>query len=156
MLGYHNLPEATAAKLPGSGWFRTGDMLRRDAEGFYWFISRADDMFNCGGENIYPAEVEAVLEKHPAVRQSAVTPVPHGVKGEAPVAFVAPTRPDAVTEAELKQFALANGPAYAHPRRIFFLDALPLASTNKIDRAALQAVARERAAALAKLGKSGQ
>ncbi len=141
MMGYHNLPDATAAKLPGGGWFRTGDVLRRDAEGFYWFVSRADDMFNCGGENIYPAEVEAVLEKHPAIIQSAVTPVPHAVKGEAPVAFVVVNDPAARDEAALKQFALANGPAYAHPRRIFFLDALPLASTNKIDRARLKAEA---------------
>ena len=139
LLAYHNLPEATAAKLPGDGWFRTGDVLRRDADGFYWFVSRADDMFNCGGENIYPAEVEAVLEKHPAVAQTAVTPVPHAVKGEAPVAFVVLRQGKAADEAELKRFALANGPAYAHPRRIFFLDALPLASTNKVDRARLKA-----------------
>ena len=139
MLGYHNLPEATAEKLPGGGWFRTGDVLRRDEDGFYWFVSRLDDMFNCGGENVYPAEVEAILETHPAVAQCAVTPAPHEVKGEAPVAFVV-LRPGAsVEEAALKSHALANGPAYAHPRRIFFLDALPLASTNKIDRAKLQA-----------------
>jgi len=148
MLGYHNLPEATAAKLPGGGWFRTGDILRRDAEGFYWFVSRADDMFNCGGENIYPAEVEAVLEKHPAVVQSAVVPAPHAVKGEAPVAFVVAAAEAAVDEAALKAFALANGPAYAHPRRVFFLEALPLASTNKVDRARLKADALRLAAGL--------
>jgi len=148
MLGYHNLPEATAAKLPGGGWFRTGDILRRDEAGFYWFVSRADDMFNCGGENIYPAEVEAVLEKHPAVAQSAVVPTAHAVKGEAPVAFVVPSAPGAANEAELKNFALANGPAYAHPRRIFFLESLPLASTNKIDRARLKADAARLAADL--------
>lgn len=149
MLGYHNLPEATAAKLPGDGWFRTGDVLRRDEDGFYWFVSRADDMFNCGGENIYPAEVEAVLEKHPAVAQSAVVPALHAVKGEAPVAFVVMSDPDARDEAALKRFALDNGPAYAHPRRIFFLDALPLASTNKIDRPRLKAEAGRLAAELA-------
>ncbi len=137
LLAYHNLPEATAAKLPGDGWFRTGDVLRRDAQGFYWFVSRADDMFNCGGENIYPAEVEAVLEKYGDVLQSAVVPIPHAVKGEVPVAFVVLADGAAVSENELKQFPLANGPAYAHPRRIFFLEALPLASTNKVDRRAL-------------------
>ena len=137
MLSYHNLPEATAAKLPGDGWFRTGDVLRRDAQGFYWFLSRADDMFNCGGENIYPAEVEAVLEKYSDVLQSAVVPVPRAVKGEVPVAFVVMADGATVSEDELKQFTIANGPAYAHPRRIFFLDALPLASTNKVDRRAL-------------------
>ena len=94
-------------------------------------------MFNCGGENIYPAEVEAVLEKYGDVLQSAVVPIPHAVKGEVPVAFVVLADGAAVSENELKQFTLANGPAYAHPRRIFFLEALPLASTNKVDRRAL-------------------
>lgn len=149
LLGYHNMPEATAAKLPGGGWFRTGDILRRDADGFYWFVSRADDMFNCGGENIYPAEVEAVLEKHPAVVQSAVVPTSHGVKGEAPVAFVVMAAGAARDEAEIKRFALENGPAYAHPRRVFFLDALPLASTNKVDRPRLKSDAARLAADLA-------
>lgn len=147
MLAYHNLPEATAAKLPGGGWFRTGDVLRRDADGFYWFVSRADDMFNCGGENIYPAEVEAVLEQYGDVLQSAVVPVPHAVKGEVPVAFVVLADGAAASEDEIKQFTLANGPAYAHPRRIFFLDALPLASTNKVDRRALLEEALKRVGA---------
>lgn len=147
LLAYHNLPEATAAKLLSGGWFRSGDVLRRDAEGFYWFVSRVDDMFNCGGENIYPAEVEAVLEQHGAVLQSAVLPVPHDVKGDAPVAFVVLADGANVSEDELRQFTLANGPAYAHPRRIFFLDALPLASTNKVDRRMLQEDALKRVGA---------
>lgn len=141
MLGYNNLPEATAEKLPGGGWFRTGDVLRRDKEGFYWFVSRVDDMFNCGGENIYPTEVENVLEQHGSVLQCAVVPVPHKLKGEVPVAFVVLTEANSVDESELKSFSLANGPAYAHPRRIFFLETLPLASTNKIDRRALHEAA---------------
>ncbi len=148
MLGYHNLAEATAAKLPGDGWFRTGDILRRDSDGFYWFVSRMDDMFNCGGENVYPAEVEAILEKHPAVAQSAVVSVPHKVKGEAPVAFVVLASENAASEDDLRRFALENGPAYAHPRMVFFIDALPLASTNKIDRKSLESKARILAAEL--------
>ena len=150
MLGYHNLPDASSAKLPGDGWFRTGDVLRRDKDGFYWFVSRMDDMFNCGGENVYPAEVEAILEKHPAVAQSAVVSVPHSVKGQAPVAFVVLASKNAANEDELRKFTLKNGPAYAHPRMIFFLDALPLASTNKIDRKYLESRARKLAINLSK------
>ena len=105
-------------------------------------LSIADDMFNCGDGNIYPAEVEAVLEKHPKVVQSDVTPISQAVKGEAPVAFVVLIEPGSVSQDALKQFALQNGPAYAHPRRIYFLDALPLASTNKVDRTVLNAKAR--------------
>ncbi len=150
MLGYHNLPDASSAKLPGDGWFRTGDVLRRDNDGFYWFVSRMDDMFNCGGENVYPAEVEAILEKHPAVAQSAVVSVPHSVKGQAPVAFVVLASKNAANEDELRKFTLKNGPAYAHPRMIFFLDALPLASTNKVDRKYLESSARKLAVNLSK------
>ena len=88
------------------------------------------------------------LEKHPAVAQSAVVSVPHKVKGEAPVAFVVLASENAASEDDLRRFALENGPAYAHPRMVFFIDALPLASTNKIDRKSLESKARILAAEL--------
>jgi long-chain acyl-CoA synthetase len=143
LLGYHNLPAETARRIR-DGWYYTGDICRRDAEGFYYFVGRTDDMFVCGGENIFPIEVETLLEKHPAVHQAYVMPFEHEMKGEVPYAFVV-LRPGAkADEEELKQFALANGPAYQHPRRVFFLDQLPLAGTNKVDRAALRLRADER------------
>lgn len=129
--GYHNLPEVNAERFV-DGWLRTGDILSKDIEGFFYFEGRIDDMFNCGGENVYPKEVESVLLKHPAVVQAVVTPHPHPTKGECPVAAVVLNR-DGVDEAELKAFALANGPAYAHPRRILIKDALPLTGVNKVD-----------------------
>ena len=117
-------------------------MFRRDADGFHFFVSRADDMFVSGGENIYPGDVEKVLETHPAVEQAAVVAVEDAVKGQKPVAFVV-LRPGArADEAALKAHALANAPAYMHPRRVWFLDRLPLAGTNKVDKAALAALAR--------------
>jgi len=141
MLGYHNLPDETARRLR-DGWFDTGDICRRDADGFYYFVGRADDMFVCGGENIYPGEVEAMLERHPDILQAAVVPAAHELKGEVPVAFVVP-RPGAnVTEEAVKAYALAHGPAYAHPRRVEIVRELPLAGTSKIDRAALKARAQ--------------
>jgi long-chain acyl-CoA synthetase len=82
--------------------------------------------------------VESLLERHPAVHQAFVMPFAHEMKGEVPYAFVVPRSGASVTEDELRQFALANGPAYQHPRRVFFLDHLPLAGTNKIDRALLR------------------
>ena len=146
MLGYHNLPEETARVLK-DGWLDTGDILRRDADGWYYFVGRADDMFVCGGENIYPGNVETLLERHPGVMQAVVVPAPNALKAHVPHAFVV-KRPDStLSEAELKQFALANGPAYAHPRRVFFVEALPLAGTNKIDRKRLMAQAAEAARA---------
>jgi len=128
---YHNLPEVDAERFV-DGWLRTGDILSRDAEGFYYFEGRIDDMFNCGGENIYPKEVESVLLRHPSVVQAVVTAHVHPTKGECPVAAVVLSGPS-VTEGELKAFTLANGPAYAHPRRILIKDALPLTGVNKVD-----------------------
>jgi acyl-CoA synthetase (AMP-forming)/AMP-acid ligase II len=107
-------------------------------------------MFVCGGENVYPAEVERILEAHPAVAQASVVPVADDIKGQVPVAYVVSAPGTAASAEELKAHALANGPAYQHPRFIAFLDALPLAGTNKIDRAALTArAAREFGAARA-------
>jgi acyl-CoA synthetase (AMP-forming)/AMP-acid ligase II len=138
MLGYHNLPEETARRLE-NGWLDTGDICRRDAAGFYYFVGRSDDMFVCGGENVYPGDVESTLERHPDILQAAVVPVDHELKGQAPVAFVVARPGSALTEQAVKAWALAHGPAYQHPRRVFLIDALPLAGTNKLDRAALKA-----------------
>jgi acyl-CoA synthetase (AMP-forming)/AMP-acid ligase II len=142
LLGYHNLPEETAKRLR-DGWYYTGDVCRRDADGFYFFVGRTDDMFVSGGENIYPGEVEALLQRHPAVHQALVMPFDHELKGQVPYAFVVPRDGAAVTEDDLKQFTLANGPAYQHPRRIFLLKELPLAGTNKIDRERLRRLVAE-------------
>jgi acyl-CoA synthetase (AMP-forming)/AMP-acid ligase II len=94
-------------------------------------------MFVCGGENIYPGEVEKMLERHPAIHQAAVLPVPDQLKGQKPVAFVVRKAGATLDEQGVKDFALRHGPAYQHPRRVFFIDELPLASTNKIDKRVL-------------------
>jgi len=137
LLGYHNLPEETAKRLR-DGWYYSGDICRRDKDGFYFFIGRTDDMFVSGGENIFPGEVEALLQRHPAVHQALVMPFDHELKGQVPYAFIVTRGGTNITEEELKQFALANGPAYQHPRRVFLLEQLPLAGTNKIDRERLR------------------
>jgi long-chain acyl-CoA synthetase len=146
MAGYNNLPEQTANALR-DGWYYSGDVMRRDADGFYYFVGRIDDMFVCAGENIYPTEVEKLLERHPSVQQAAVVPLPDEERGQVPVAFVV-RRPQAqLTADEVRTFALANGPAYQHPRRLEFVTELPWAGTNKIDRKALIERARELEAA---------
>lgn len=137
LLAYHNLPEETARRIR-DGWYYTGDICRRDTEGFYYFVGRTDDMFVSGGENIFPIEVESLLERHPAVHQAYVMPFDHELKGQVPYAFVVLRKGAVTSEGELRQFALANGPAYQHPRRVFFLDQLPLAGTNKIDQQKLR------------------
>ena len=137
LLGYHNLPEETAKRIR-DGWYHTRDICRRDADGFYYFVGRTDDMFVSGGENIFPIEVESLLERHPAVHQAYVMPFAHELKGQVPYAFVVLRAGAATSEEELKQFALEHGPAYQHPRRVFFLAQLPLAGTNKVDQALLR------------------
>jgi acyl-CoA synthetase (AMP-forming)/AMP-acid ligase II len=134
MTHYHKLPEATARAMTPDGFYRTGDVFRRDANGFFYFVGRADDMFVCGGENIYPGEVEKMLERHPAIHQAAVLPVPDELKGHKPIAFVVRTPGTQLDEAAVKAYALANAPAYQHPRRVLFIDEMPLAGTNKIDK----------------------
>ncbi|TCU99127.1 AMP-binding enzyme [Paracandidimonas soli] len=143
MSGYHNRPDLASPFTP-DGFYVTGDVFRRDAQGFYTFVGRCDDMFVCGGENIYPGEVEKVLERHPAVQQACVVPVEDDIKGYKPIAFVVPRPGASVVEAELKAFSLEHAAAYQHPRRIWLMPALPLAATNKIDRQALRLEARAR------------
>ena len=138
MLGYLNRPD-TPSPITPDGYYRTGDIFRCDAEGFYTFVGRADDMFVSGGENIFPGEVETVIETHPDVLQACVVPVADVIKGTKPVAYVV-RRPGAtVTESEIKHHVLANAPAYQHPRHVWFLDTMLLAASNKIDRNALRA-----------------
>lgn len=145
MSGYHNRPDLKPP-FTSDGFYISGDVFRRDENGFHYFVGRSDDMFVSGGENIYPADVERMLERHPAIAQAAVIPVDDDIKGTKPVAFVILKPEQKPTEDEIKQYALAHAPAYQHPRSVWFVDDLPLASTNKLDRAALKA----RAAALAR------
>ncbi len=142
MTGYLNR-EADTRKRLIDGWYDTGDVMRRDENGFVFFVGRADDMFQCGGENVYPGEVEKLLGRHPDVAQVCVVPVADEIKYQLPVAFVVPRPGAEPSEDTLRRYALDNGPAYAHPRAVWFVDELPLAGTNKIDRKALV----ERAAA---------
>jgi long-chain acyl-CoA synthetase len=140
MHGYLNLPEATALRMR-DGWYLTGDVMRRDEQGFYFFVGRADDMFVCGGENVYPGEVEKLLERHADVAQAIVVAAPDDIKGQIPIAFIVPRRGASPSAAEIKQYALREGPAFAHPRFIEFLPNLPVSGTHKIDRTALTAEA---------------
>ena len=137
MTHYHKLPEVTAKAMTPDGYYRTSDVFRRDENGFFYFVGRVDDMFVCGGENIYPGEVEKMLERHPGIHQAAVIAIPDELKGHKPIAFVVKAPGAAVDEQTVKTYALANAPAYQHPRRVFFVDEMPLAGTNKIDKRVL-------------------
>jgi acyl-CoA synthetase (AMP-forming)/AMP-acid ligase II len=143
MSHYHKRADATTKATTNDGFYVTGDIFRRDQIGFYFFVGRADDMFVSGGENIFPVEVEKMLERHPDIDQACVVPVPDDIKGAKPVAFVVRAAGARLTEQKVKDFALAHAAAYQHPRHVFFVDELPLAGTNKIDRKALRRRAAE-------------
>jgi len=134
MMGYLNRPDLSEKTMTPDGFYITGDIFRRDADGFFFFVSRADDMFVCGGENVFPADVEAMIARHPSVAEVCILPIEDDIKGHKPVAFIVAHADATVTEDEIKAFALANGPAYQHPRRVYFLSRMPLAGTNKVDR----------------------
>ena len=148
-LGYHKRPEITREKLI-DGWLRTGDLFRRDAEGFFYFKTRVDDMFSCGGENIYPKEVEDLLFRHPAVANAVVAPVPHAVKGHVPAAMVVLKRGVQATADEIKSYCLENGPKYAHPRFVEIISdrEMPLNGAGKIDRNLARAQLAAKASAI--------
>jgi long-chain acyl-CoA synthetase len=146
MEGYNNLPEKTA-EVMRDGWYRSGDIMRRDADGFYYFLGRADDMFVVGGENVWPGEVERLVERVPGVHQALVVPVADEIKGALPFAFVVRQPGAMLDEAAVKAYTIQNGPAFAHPRFVEFIEALPLAATNKPDRRRLTADAERIAGA---------
>jgi acyl-coenzyme A synthetase/AMP-(fatty) acid ligase len=118
--------------------------MRRDRDGYYYFVGRKDDMINVAGENVYPKEVEDLLLRHPGLKDACVVPALHATKGWVPVAYVVARDPAAApSEEALKRFFLERGAPYAHPRRVVFLDRLPLGGTGKLDRAALKRMAAE-------------
>jgi acyl-CoA synthetase (AMP-forming)/AMP-acid ligase II len=141
MTGYLNLPDKTREVLTSDGWYISGDILSRDETGAYYFVGRADDMFVCGGENIYPGDVEGLLERHPDILQACVVPIPDEIKHEKPFAFVVARAGRRLSEDDVKRYALAHGPVFQHPRHVVFLPELPLASTGKVDRVALRRLA---------------
>jgi acyl-CoA synthetase (AMP-forming)/AMP-acid ligase II len=140
---YVNLPELTRERIV-DGWLRTGDILRRDAEGFHYYVTRMDDMFVCGGENIYPKEVENLALKHPDIANVAVTPLIHDTKGLAPAAMIVLKKGKSVTAEELQNFFADNGPAFAIPRAIMFVDSIPLNGAGKVDRPLIRRQLEER------------
>ena len=138
--GYWRNPEATAKAFTADGWFRSGDLVRQDDEGYVYVVGRLKEMYISGGENVYPAEVEAVLREHPAVAEAAVVGVPDDRWGEAGVVFLVPAGP-APDAAALVDFCRQRLAAYKVPREIRWLDALPVGHSGKIQKTDLVALA---------------
>lgn len=138
MLGYFNRPEESAEALRG-GWFHTGDVGYRDADGFFFLVDRVKDMINAAGFKVWPREVEEVLYLHPGVKECAVVGLPDELKGEMVAAFVVAQPGGAADAAEIEAFCRARMAAYKVPRRIELVDAIPKSPTGKILKRVLRA-----------------
>lgn len=136
-LGYWNNPEATAAALDPEGWFHTGDLARRDADGFFTIAGRKKDMFISGAVNVYPAEIEGELLLHPAVKDAAVIGMPDPTWGEVGVAFVVP-RAHPPTAGGLVAFLAGRLAKYKIPKDFVFIDVLPRTPYGKILKGELE------------------
>lgn len=130
--GYWNQPEATAAAIDADGWFRTGDAATMDADGFLTICDRIKDMIITGAENVYSAEVENVLFKHPAIADVAVVGVPDDKWGEAIVAAAVLKPGASLTIEELREFAAATLARYKLPSRLELLAVLPRNTVGKV------------------------
>ncbi|MED4401306.1 o-succinylbenzoate--CoA ligase [Metabacillus fastidiosus] len=129
--GYWKRDDATSASIKQS-WFYTGDIGFLDEDGFLFVLDRRSDLIISGGENIYPAEIEAVLLSHPAVKDVGVSGVEDEKWGEVPCGFVIPS--ESVTESELIEYCKKNLASYKTPKKIFFVDHLPRNAANKLMR----------------------
>lgn len=143
MRGYHGRPEDTREVLDEEGWLRTGDLARRDEDGYLWIGDRKKDVIISGGVNVYPVEVEEVLGAHPGITEVAVVGTPHAEWGESVVAMVVPASQEAPTLEELRSFAADKLAEYKMPRRVETIEALPRNPTGKIMKAALRAQVSE-------------
>jgi acetyl-CoA synthetase len=140
-LGYWGRARETAEKFRGE-WMLTGDLARRDGEGYLWFEGRKDDVINSAGYRIGPTEVEDCLMRHPAVAMAAVVGVPDAVRGQVVKAYVVArpdARPDPALAAQIQDFVRRRLAAYQYPRQIEFVDEMPLTTTGKIRRSELRA-----------------
>ena len=142
-LGYWRNPEASAEKVR-DGRLHTGDLAEVDGEGYYRFVGRADDLITSSGHRIGPGEIEECLVGHPAVTLAAVIGVPDELRGEAITAFVVADAPSEALAAELKTLVRERLAAYEVPRRIAFVDELPLTTSGKIRRTELRERERRR------------
>ena len=130
--GYFNDEAATKEAIDAQGWFHTGDLARRDADGFFTIAGRKKDMFISGGENVYPLELESVLYEHPAVQQCAVMGVPDAKWGEVGRAFVVLKPGATATSEELLAHLRERVARFKVPKKVELMERLPVSPAGKI------------------------
>lgn len=135
--GYWQNPEATHEANP-NGWWHTGDLVRCDPEGYYFIVGRKKDLFISGGENIYPAEIEKVIEAHPEVREVAIIPQTDPTWGEVGLAVVVLERPGSLTAKDILDYCTDKCARYKIPKMVLFAEALPRNIMGKVIKTDLQ------------------
>jgi len=139
MKGYYNKPDATEKAFKGTSWLHTGDLGKKDSDGYLYIVDRIKDMIIRGGFNIYPREIEEVLMTHPAVSMASVIGVPHETHGEEVKAFVILETGANISEEELIAWSKSQMAAYKYPRIIDIRETLPMTATGKILKKELKA-----------------
>jgi fatty-acyl-CoA synthase len=139
MLGYFDMPEATSNTLTADGWVRTGDLATMAGRGYCRIVGRLKDMIIRGGENLFPAEIEEVLYRHPAVAEAAVVGLPDEHWGEVVGAYIRPHDPDAPpTIDELRSYLRAHLSPQKTPTKWYAVDSYPLTGSGKIQKFAIR------------------
>ncbi len=146
MLGYHNRPEVNAELFLPGGWFRTGDLVRKDADGLHYFAGRVKDMVRRSGENISAVEVEQQIATMPGVAEAAVIGVPDARRGEEVKAFVVPASGTTLTAEDIVNWLRPRLAPFKIPRYVEFRDELPHTASGKVAKSALRAEDPYRAA----------
>ena len=138
MIGYYNQPDETEKAFTHDGWFRTGDVARIRRDGNWQLVGRLKEMYKSGGYNIYPREIEIVIEAHPAVALTAVLGVPDPLYGEVGQAFVETVPGISLSEQDIRRWCRDRLANYKVPKRFWFPDVLPKLPVGKIDRQQLR------------------
>lgn len=142
MDGYHGMPDATDAAFTQDGYFRTGDIARRDVKNYYEIVDRKKHVIVTAGYNVYPSEVEELLAEHEAVAEAAVVGIEDERRNEVPVAYVVPApgveAGEDVTADEIKEYSLERIAEYKHPREVRFVEELPRTTSGKIRKFKLE------------------
>ena len=142
MAGYHEMPRATERAFTDLGYFRTGDVARRDGNNYYEIVDRKKHVIVTAGYNVYPSELENLLLEHEAIADAAVVGIPDERRNEVPKAFVVPTadaEPGAdVTDEAIQEYCLERVAEYKHPREVEFIDELPRTASGKIQKYKLE------------------
>jgi crotonobetaine/carnitine-CoA ligase len=142
MKGYFRDPEQTAATIR-DGWLYTGDLVRRDEDGFFYYVDRKKDIIRVRGENVSSAEVEGVLAEHPAVQEAAVIGVPSELTEEDVAAFVVPRPGHTSDREELIRWCAERVASFKVPRHLWFVEALPKTETQRAEKPRLREMARD-------------